>query len=63
MTDWASAGVVASTGIISVFAVLGLLQISVTLTGKIFEANLLTKLKTKLKPGTRAYKESAKVQI
>lgn len=38
MTNWAEAGVVALTGIILVFGVLGILQVAVTIMSKIFEA-------------------------
>lgn len=37
MVDWTSAGVVALTGIISVFLVLGILNLAVTVTGMVFE--------------------------
>ncbi|MTI83947.1 MAG: hypothetical protein FH756_08565 [Firmicutes bacterium] len=37
MVDWSSAIVVAITGIISVFAVLCLLSVTVIVTGKLFE--------------------------
>lgn len=37
MVDWTSAGVVALTGIISVFLVMGVLNLAVSITGMIFE--------------------------
>ncbi len=51
MTDWTSAVVVALTGIISVFLVLGLLNLAVTVTGIIFQRMEKTKL---TKPTCRA---------
>jgi Na+-transporting methylmalonyl-CoA/oxaloacetate decarboxylase gamma subunit len=39
MAEWSSAGVVAITGVVSVFAVLTLLSLTVTATGKVFEYN------------------------
>lgn len=35
MVDWTSAGVVALTGIISVFLVLGILNVAVAITGTV----------------------------
>jgi len=43
MTDWSAAGVVALTGILAVFAVLGLLSVAVIIAGKIFEARARSK--------------------
>ncbi len=37
MVDWTSAGVVALTGIISVFLVLGILNVAVAITGTVFQ--------------------------
>jgi len=38
LTEWSTAGAVALTGIMLVFAVLGLLNISVNVMGKMFAA-------------------------
>ena len=37
MVDWTSAAVIALTGIISVFLVLGILNLAITATGVIFK--------------------------
>lgn len=52
MTEWSAAGVVALTGIIAVFAVLGLLSIAVIIAGKIFEARAHSKKTSSHSSGT-----------
>lgn len=49
MVDWESAAVVALIGIISVFLVLGILSISVTISGNVIKS--LDKRKTKEQAG------------
>ncbi|WP_081410910.1 OadG family transporter subunit [Desulfotruncus alcoholivorax] len=47
MVDWEAAAVVAFTGIISVFAVLAVLQIAVQISGSIINSQMKKKQKQK----------------